>query len=469
LYNIALQNSYRIRNANLNLSSNRNTLKGWELSKKSSVDFNYDLPAFSRTYQEEYIPSKNVSEYVDRQINKVAANLYIRQPIVATNTQINIVNNLYRQDQITRFPGLPDTKKKDFLNSIGVQIVQPIFTYNEKKYEEKNIQYATEKIENSYPFQVQGIIHEVTNAFYNLYKNARQVDIAEDEVKQQERSYTIAKNKFNAGIIAEVDALQQEVDLATARNNLRMRRGTLKRAQDDFKLLIGLDSDEEIGVIAKIEYKPVQVDLNKAISEALKRRYELRNAQLDIELQEMQVRMTQGRREFKASINANIGYTGNDARLQGAFEDFIQSQRVTVNFEVPIWDWGSNEARVNSAKDQLEMKKLELEQRRKEIMNEVKNAVNQVNESKDRLEILRRQEEIAQKTYDISLERFNNGDITSSDLALQQQRLTNAKTQVLDAQISYLMSLSDLKRKTFWDFENNKPVEVDVDAIFHEE
>jgi len=463
--NIALRKSYNVRSANLVLSSTRNSLKSWELSKKSRVEFTYDLPSFSRTYKEEYIPSKNISEYVDRQINKVNTNIRIYQPIISTNTDIIITNNLFRQDQVTRLKGLPNQTKKDFFNNFGIQIRQPIFTYNAKKFTEKNQELSSEKVENQYPFQIQDIIFNVTNAFYDLYKAAREVDIAEAEVKQQEQSYNMAQNKYKAGIIAEVDALKLEVDLAASKNNLRTKRGLLKRKQDDFKLLIGLETDEEIQAVGKIEYKPIEVDLNKAISEALKRRYEIRNLQIDIELQKMAVRQTMGRREFKASINANIGYNGNSNRLRGAFEDFVQSQIVSINFEVPIWDWGSNKASVNSAKDQLELKKLNLEYKKKSIINEVKKAVDRVNEAKERLQILKKSEELAQKSFDISLERFNNGDITSEDLALAQKRLTQAKTDILNAQIDYLVSISDLKRKTFWDFEKNKPVEIDIEKI----
>jgi outer membrane protein len=59
---------------------------------------------------------------------------------------------------------------------------------------------------------------------------------------------------------------------------------------------------------------------------------------------------------------------------------------------------------------------------------------------------------VAQRAFDISLERFNNGDITSQELALNRNRLVQAKTSYLSAYVDYKLSVADLRRKTMWDF-----------------
>ena len=51
------------------------------------------------------------------------------------------------------------------------------------------------------------------------------------------------------------------------------------------------------------------------------------------------------------------------------------------------------------------------------------------------------------------LERFNNGDITSTVLADNRDRFTSAKTAYLGAYIEYKLAIADLKRKTLYDFE----------------
>ncbi len=74
------------------------------------------------------------------------------------------------------------------------------------------------------------------------------MEITAEKVKQTEISYETALNKFKAGLIAEVEALQLEVDLATAKNELLNSTNNFDEEKNNFKLLIGipLSNDFEI-------------------------------------------------------------------------------------------------------------------------------------------------------------------------------------------------------------------------------
>ena len=71
---------------------------------------------------------------------------------------------------------------------------------------------------------------------------------------------------------------------------------------------------------------------------------------------------------------------------------------------------------------------------------------------------MQKSQDVAQRVYDISLERFSNGEITSQDLAIDNDKLSNAKMSFLSAYISYKLAVADIKRKTLYDFENDRPL-----------
>ena len=75
--------------------------------------------------------------------------------------------------------------------------------------------------------------------------------------------------------------------------------------------------------------------------------------------------------------------------------------------------------------------------------------------AKARVEVLSKSVEVAQKSCDISLARFQAGTITSFDLSQMQLRLTDAKTTSLNALIDYKLALADLARRTLHDFEKD--------------
>jgi outer membrane protein len=72
--------------------------------------------------------------------------------------------------------------------------------------------------------------------------------------------------------------------------------------------------------------------------------------------------------------------------------------------------------------------------------------------------LLEKNVEVAEKSIAISRSRFANGDINSQALALDRQRLSQAYISRLEAFTSYKLLIADLARKTFYDFENNRPL-----------
>ena len=71
-----------------------------------------------------------------------------------------------------------------------------------------------------------------------------------------------------------------------------------------------------------------------------------------------------------------------------------------------------------------------------------------------RLELLEKSVFVAEKSFEITRQRYSNGEIDSQAMALERERLNNAYISRLESYISYKLLLSDLLRKTFYDFEN---------------
>jgi outer membrane protein TolC len=97
-----------------------------------------------------------------------------------------------------------------------------------------------------------------------------------------------------------------------------------------------------------------------------------------------------------------------------------------------------------------------LENEKITVEREIKDVVAAVHEAENRLSVLEKSQQLAERSYEISLARFDNGDITAQNLALDRDRLNQARSAYLDAYIDYQTAVADLKRKTLYDFENNR-------------
>ena len=135
------------------------------------------------------------------------------------------------------------------------------------------------------------------------------------------------------------------------------------------------------------------------------------------------------------------------------FRQFDGSRSVTFNIHVPVLDWGQNKLKVEAAKIDLEQNKLSFDNQKKEIKQEILEILNNIKSAESRIEVLGKSIELAQKSFDISRQRFQAGTITSFELQQMQIRLTNAKINSLNALIDYKLALADLERKTLHNFE----------------
>ena len=262
-----------------------------------------------------------------------------------------------------------------------------------------------------------------------------------------------------------------EVDLAEAQNNYDMSLANQNSVLLSFKKLIGIDLQDSVAVSSEYNYQVVIVDTEKAVDMALQNRLEISEQEIRIELDKMSLKRQKAEGMIKGSLTGHYEKIGvNNQALETNFGTSVQ--RSYANFldrpqnfgfgftvSVPILDWGENKALVRAAEDRLKQNELQREEIKRNIEQEVRNLVSNLNSSLKRLQLLEKNVSVAEKSFEITRQRFSDGDIDSQSLALERNRLNNAYVSHLNAYINYQMQLADLMRRTFYDFLNNKSMQ----------
>jgi outer membrane protein TolC len=292
------------------------------------------------------------------------------------------------------------------------------------------------------------------------------------DYERQNEANLIAQNKYASGLIREVDALQMEVDLAEAQNSYEMALINQESAVNSFKELLGIELSDSVVLNDELKYNIIVVDAEKAVEYALKNRTELRDQDIAIEQQEMSIRQRKADGMVRGYFDAYVQKTGTSMNdLSTAYGSVIQTSAndfmnrpinygVGLTVSVPILDWGENKARVRAAEARQRQNYLAKEELERSIETETRNSVAQLNNNLKRLQLLEKNVLIAEKSFDITLQRFSDGDIDSQTLALERNRLNSAYRNHLSAYIAYQLSLADIMRKTLYDFEKGEPLAI---------
>jgi len=447
---IALKESYGIKSAEYSLISRQKTLEAVELGLKTSINMEFDLPRYSRTLSSQFNPLTGIEEFFAVGYTTLESRLFFSQPIVFSNGNFSLVGSLWRRNQFKEGQNIPI----DYYSNLSLRLRQPIFAFNSLSASLLRAEINSQISERNYTRAEKEIIYSTTAGFYRLYQAKKNVEITKEKVNQTEISYNTAINKFKAGLIAEVEALQLEVDLASSKNELLNSERNFTEGKDEFKLLVGLQLEEEIDVIAELDYYPIKVDVTTAIDYALANRSELLNSKSDIELRNISVDEVDSRGNISALVTANFGINKNDNTLRDIFRDFAEDRSLIFTLSIPVLDWGRNRREVESASADLDLAYLNYQNQKQQIQKEIIAIINKLESAKARVDVLSKSVEVAQKSYDISLARFRAGTITSFDLSQIQLRLTDAKINSLSALIDYKLSVADLARKTLHDFDN---------------
>ncbi len=271
------------------------------------------------------------------------------------------------------------------------------------------------------------------------------------------------KNKVEAGLSKREDLYQAELNLANSELTLKNEQVELENALDNFKRLLGIPVTEDISISADVSYQSVDVDLQKAIRHGLEYRMELRQAAIDIQNARNAIIETGARNEFYGNLELSYGSIGKNEQFRDIYDQPEKNQQMRLSFEVPIWDWGEKESMLEASRATLDSRELDLETAREDIIIEIRQVYRNLNNQVVRIQIADKNVENSQLTYDINLERYKNGDLTSKDLNDYQNQLAREKNSRVSALIQYKLYLLEMKIKSLWDFENGYSVIQEIE------
>ena len=467
---IALDKSYTIKTYDNNKAMTR---FGYEYSKamfKPRFDFDLFAPSWGESVQTIY-QADGLPVYNSNGSTQVGGNLEFTY-VLPTGGDFSLSANSYFENQQTIPTSGEKLTNKLFYNRFALSLSQPVFTKNTLRENLNEAELEFEKSTVQYSRGQMDIIYEVTREFYAVYKATRLVEIGEERLKNSEEAFRVAKLLSESGRVPEGDLMMAELEVAQDQADLLAAKGTLDAEKDIFKQLIGLDLLEDILIVDELQKEMVVIDPEIALYEALKNRLELQESELNIKLQEIEVDRAKRVREFSGNISAYYDFTGVSTIGSGSLGDLFDSsisnldQRppnrgVVLTISYPITDWGRGKAKVQQAKIELEDEKLNRENTINTIIKEVRNIVRTVQESQAKLQIHEKNQELAQRSYRIFTIRFENGDISSQELAIERERLSSIQLNYVNAYIDNKLALANLKRKTMWDFQNNRSYRAD--------
>jgi len=250
-----------------------------------------------------------------------------------------------------------------------------------------------------------------------------------------------ASDLRQSGIVAGIDVLRAQVQLATAQQHATASANDADKAKLALARLIGLPTGQEFSLSDQIPYVPVpDMTVDDALDRAYKSRPDYQAAGERVRAAEAARAAVIGDALPSLHLNADYGKIGlTPGSAVGTFS-------IAGALNVPIFQGGRTQGRLQEADADLKNRRSELEDLKSSIYYDVKIAFLDLKASGEQLDVATRARDLASQQLTQSRDRFAAGVADNIEVIQAQQAVALANEQYISGLYGYNVAKALLAR-----------------------
>ncbi len=426
-----------------------------------SLSLDAKLPVFSHDI-EKITKEDGTEVYIERTLARYTADVSLTQKIGLTGGTVFLQSGLQRLDNF-----YTDTSTRQFLSSpVVIGFSQPIFGYNEYKWDKKIEPLRYEEARRLYLETNEQVASTAISHFFNLLMAQVEKGIALKNMANYDTLFNIAKGRFILGKIAENELLQLELNLLRAEASVETADLNYQNMLFTFKSYLRLKANEKIELIPPVQNDFYSINVEEALSEARTNTSAGINFDRQVLEAESNLNMARMKGRFDAEINASFGLTQTSDYFRNVYLNPLDNENVSVGITIPILDWGQAKGRIKMAESNLELVRTSVEQSRMDFEQNIFLKVMQFNMQKNQLKIAAKADTVAQKRFDVTQKRYMIGKVNDVlELNNAQIDNDNARMGYYSALKTYWNSYFEIRRLTLFDFRDKRKISVNPESV----
>ncbi len=294
------------------------------------------------------------------------------------------------------------------------------------------------------------IVQQTEGAYYNLVYAREQLSVYNTSLNLANRLLEEAQAKKTVGTATDIDVLQAQVGVATARSNVLSAGKAVKDNSDALLALIGrFELDTPLGAAKFDDFNGQLPVIESSYQLAMRNQPDYISAKMQLDQFKLDLSVTKDALKPTLNLNGALGFNGTKGSGSDAFSSATGRDNNTwqVGFTLS-YPWGqvSDKARYHQSLATLNQQTLTVRQLEQSILVQVRSAVRAVETNNEKVKIAALAAEFSAKQYDLEAARFSAGLATSREVLQTQSDLESARVAELQARITLQNSISALHR-----------------------
>ena len=282
------------------------------------------LPDYSTAYSRVWNSVTEQWDYASTNVLQTTGSLALAQNIGLTGGSISLVSDLTFERDFER------NSNKYITAPLNVRLVQPLFRYNELKWQKKIEPLKYEEARKTYLSNVENVHMMAVQNFFNLALAQINKEIAETNMQNADTLYQIARGRYNLGTIAEDELLQMELSYLNAGTSINESEINLRDRELKLRSFLGFNQTVRLELIIPSEIPELEVEVSEVLRLAEVNNPEL--IALERQLVEAQSSVAQAKAEkgLNANLMASYGLRDQDPLLNMAYEQPNQQHHASA-------------------------------------------------------------------------------------------------------------------------------------------
>lgn len=394
-------------------------------------------------------------EYRGVHSNRGILSMSLEQQIGITGSRLFLTSSL------ERFDNFLDDNSRYGGNPAFIGIEQPLFQFNGLRWNKKIEPLRFKESQKQYVEELEGIAKNATELFFDLLLAQASLEISNKNLANNDTIYKIAEGRFNLGKVSEGELLQLELTLMRAKQQVAKARLDMETNALKLKSFIGLNPAEQIELIAPAEIPDFRVGTAVALQEASNNRKDMvafKREQLEAD---RDLARAKGDSGIKASLRATFGLTNQGQRFTEVYRAPEDQQALSLSLSLPLIDWGRQKSRIKTAEANQKLVEYTVAQEQVNFEQEIYTQVRLFEMLRQQIIIATKSDEIAQRRYEISKQRYLIGKISITDLNIATQEKDEARHSYITALREFWTAYYKLRQLTLYDFQEQAPIGID--------
>lgn len=282
------------------------------------------------------------------------------------------------------------------------------------------------------------IVISILDTYLQSLYSKESIGIAENNLVASEKEVLRSKARLDAGEIALNDYTEAQSQAATNKYNVIAAKNNYQQNIIDLKQLLELPPTHEMEVETIDEnIDLINLELNKMAiyNRALSYLPEIKASSLNIAVNEKELDIAKGGYLPTLSLIGSTG-TGYTSIRDNIFSDQFNvnfNQRIGVSLNIPIFNRNQTKAAVNTATINIEKAQIQKQTSEKEVYRKVETAYQNALSTQEQVIAAEASKEAAEQSFKLAQKKYELGDLSTTDLVISQNTLTNAQQNYLQA------------------------------------